>query len=137
MKLVALGLDGTLLRNDGTSSERTQESLHRMSERGAKIVLTTQRPIRLVQPIAARYGISGTAMCSQGLVLASLASEHGIRAEDAIGFGNMPNDVPLLRRAGRSVAMGNAHPDVLRSAAEVTSSNEGDGVAVVFERLFR
>ena len=46
----------------------------------------------------------------------------------------MPNDVPLLSWAGWSVAVENAHPDVIDVVDEVTTSNDDDGVAVVLER---
>jgi hydroxymethylpyrimidine pyrophosphatase-like HAD family hydrolase len=46
----------------------------------------------------------------------------------------MPNDVPMLQWAGLGVAMGNAHPDALAAADEVTASNTDDGLARVLER---
>jgi hydroxymethylpyrimidine pyrophosphatase-like HAD family hydrolase len=46
----------------------------------------------------------------------------------------MPNDLPMLRWAGHGVAMGNAHPDVLAVANEVTATNSDDGVGRVLER---
>jgi Cof subfamily protein (haloacid dehalogenase superfamily) len=57
-----------------------------------------------------------------------------ITAEDVVAFGDMPNDVPMLRWAGHGVAMGNAHPDALAVANEVTASNTDDGLARVLER---
>jgi hydroxymethylpyrimidine pyrophosphatase-like HAD family hydrolase len=48
----------------------------------------------------------------------------------------MPNDLPLLAWAGRSVAMGNAHPAVKEVADEVALTNDEDGVAVYLEKLF-
>ncbi|MFI0506347.1 HAD family hydrolase [Streptomyces albogriseolus] len=67
----------------------------------------------------------------------ALAAEHlGLRPEDTIAFGDMPNDVPMFRWAGHGVAMANAHPELKAVADEVTLSNEDDGVAVVLERLF-
>jgi hydroxymethylpyrimidine pyrophosphatase-like HAD family hydrolase len=42
----------------------------------------------------------------------------------------------MLRWAGRSVAVRNAHPDVLAAADEVTESNDDSGVARVLERMF-
>ena len=68
--------------------------------------------------------------------LAVLADEWGVPAKDVIAFGDMPNDLPMLAWAGRSVAMGNAHPEVLAVADEVTASNDDDGVAQVLERFF-
>jgi hydroxymethylpyrimidine pyrophosphatase-like HAD family hydrolase len=41
----------------------------------------------------------------------------------------MPNDVPMMTWAGRSVAMANAHPAVREVAHEETLSNDEDGVA--------
>jgi len=72
----------------------------------------------------------------KSLALAWLCAERGIQPEEVIAFGDMPNDLPMLRWAGHSVAMANAHPEVLREVAEVTTSNDEDGVAVVLERLF-
>ena len=63
-----------------------------------------------------------------------LAHPLGITAEDIVAFGDMPNDVPMLHWAGLGVAMGNAHPDAVAAANEVTASNSDDGVARVLER---
>ncbi|MDT5013847.1 MAG: hypothetical protein QOD39_7 [Mycobacterium sp.] len=63
-----------------------------------------------------------------------LARPLGITAEEVVAFGDMPNDVPMLLWAGLGVAMGNAHPDALAAANEVTATNTDDGVARVLER---
>ncbi len=68
--------------------------------------------------------------------LAHLARERGVEAADVVAFGDMPNDLPMLAWAGRGVAMGNAHPEVLALADETTASNDDDGVAQVLERWF-
>jgi hypothetical protein len=73
---------------------------------------------------------------TKGSGLAELADRLGIEAKDVVAFGDMPNDVPMLRWAGHGVAMANAHPDVLTVADEVTASNSADGVAQVLERWF-
>ena len=52
-----------------------------------------------------------------------------------IAFGDMPNDVSMLAWAGRGVAVGNAHPEVLAVADEVTATNDEDGVAQALERV--
>ena len=62
-------------------------------------------------------------------------ARHGIDPADVIAFGDMPNDIPLLRLAGHGVAVANAHADVLRAADEITASNADDGVAQVIERV--
>src|SRR6201996_2397347 len=66
--------------------------------------------------------------------VAEIAAPLGITAADWVAFGDMPNDVPMLLRAGLGVAMGNAHPDALAAADEITTTNADDGVARVLER---
>ncbi|OBG28459.1 HAD family hydrolase [Mycobacterium alsense] len=63
-----------------------------------------------------------------------IAKPRGITADEVIAFGDMPNDLPMLRWAGHGVAMGNAHPEVLAAADEVTAPNTDDGVGRVLER---
>ncbi|CAJ1505665.1 HAD family hydrolase [[Mycobacterium] kokjensenii] len=66
--------------------------------------------------------------------LAELIAPLGIEVGQAVAFGDMPNDLPMLTRAGHGVAMGNAHPEVLAAAAEITAPNTEDGLARVLER---
>ncbi|MUM29388.1 HAD-IIB family hydrolase, partial [Mycolicibacterium sp. CBMA 295] len=63
-----------------------------------------------------------------------LAAPLGLTAADIVTFGDMPNDIPMLSWAGRGVAMGNAHPEAVAAADEVTVTNSEDGVARVLER---
>jgi Cof subfamily protein (haloacid dehalogenase superfamily) len=64
-----------------------------------------------------------------------LLVESGVVAEQVVAFGDMPNDLELIRWAGLGVAVANADPRVLEVADEVTASNDDDGVALVIERL--
>jgi HAD superfamily hydrolase (TIGR01484 family) len=73
---------------------------------------------------------------SKATTLTALCAEHGYGPADVVAFGDMPNDLPMLAWAGRSVAVANAHPDVLAQVDEVAASNDDDGVAQVLERLF-
>jgi Cof subfamily protein (haloacid dehalogenase superfamily) len=67
----------------------------------------------------------------------ALAADHlGLRPEDTLAFGDMPNDIPMLDWAAHGVAMANAHPELKAVADEITLSNEDDGIATVLERLF-
>jgi hydroxymethylpyrimidine pyrophosphatase-like HAD family hydrolase len=68
--------------------------------------------------------------------LAEVAGRHGVDADRVVAFGDMPNDLEMLRWAGHGVAMGNAHPALLEVADEVTASNVDDGLALVLERWF-
>jgi hydroxymethylpyrimidine pyrophosphatase-like HAD family hydrolase len=73
---------------------------------------------------------------SKGSTIAALAETWGIAAEDAIAFGDMPNDLEMFEWAGRSVAMANADAAVAFAASEQGESNNADGVAKVLERWF-
>ena len=65
-----------------------------------------------------------------------LAERYGVSANEAIAFGDMPNDLELLRWVGTGVAMGNAKP-VLRDAADhVTATNDEFGVSAVLETWY-
>jgi len=68
--------------------------------------------------------------------LAEVAELADVAAEAVIAFGDMPNDVEMLRWAGHGVAMANGHPSVLASADEIAAANTEDGVARVLERWF-
>jgi HAD superfamily hydrolase (TIGR01484 family) len=88
-----------------------------------------------------RSGIEGLieisrAGVSKGGVIDELARGWGIDPADAIAFGDMPNDLEMFRWAGRSVAMGNAEPEVKLAATEVGAHHDEDAVAQVLERWF-
>ena len=74
---------------------------------------------------------------TKATTLALLAEEHGLGPDDAVAFGDMPNDLPMLEWAGTSYAMAGAHPSVLALADHVAPGNDEDGVAQVLERLFQ
>ena len=256
--MIASDIDGTLLRDDGTMTDRTVAALAAAEESGIVVVLCTGRPPRWMKPIAEATGHHGLAVCANGAIvydlhteqvvesfpidveigrrlatalksalpdaqlavervdgmwrepayipiaptghteatfeelllepmvkiiakhpdmdagelhaaahqavaelaelaettyssgslieisatgvtkafaLERLATERGIEAADVIAFGDMPNDIPMLSWAGRGVAVGNAHPDVIDIADDVCASNEEDGVAQVIEEI--
>ncbi|GGN92939.1 hypothetical protein GCM10010112_80600 [Actinoplanes lobatus] len=53
----------------------------------------------------------------------------GRTPEEAVAFGDMPNDLPMFACCGRSVAMGNAHPAVRAAATFTTRTATDDGFA--------
>ncbi|GAC58038.1 hypothetical protein GOHSU_29_00210 [Gordonia hirsuta DSM 44140 = NBRC 16056] len=53
-----------------------------------------------------------------------------------IAFGDMPNDIEMLRWAARGVAMGHGDAAALAAADEVAPPNYEDGLAQVLERWF-
>jgi Cof subfamily protein (haloacid dehalogenase superfamily) len=80
-------------------------------------------------------GSEAVEVTAAGVNKATAVAELGVAAERAVAFGDYPNDIPMLQWAYHGVAMGNAHPDVIAIADEVTATNDEDGVAVVLERL--
>jgi Cof subfamily protein (haloacid dehalogenase superfamily) len=257
-RIVATDLDGTIVRTDGTISDRTSDALRLAQDSGAAVIFVTGRPPRWMRAISEATGHTGLAVCGNGAVLYDMGEErvveefllqphdlslvverlleaipglafavdrgdfsshepgylspwedetilvvpraelfgepatkllvrgsgagagrllelaaeaagdlasvtrsssdevveisatgvtkasglerfartHGMGPADVVAFGDMPNDLPMLAWAGHPVAVANAHPDVLAIAAEVTASNDDDGVARVLERLF-
>lgn len=65
-----------------------------------------------------------------------LAERYGVSANEAIAFGDMPNDLELLRWAGTGVAMGNAKPVLHDAADHVTATNDEFGVSAVLETWY-
>lgn len=259
-RLIATDLDGTIVRRDGTISPRTVAAFARAEEAGARFVLVTGRPPRIMRQIAETFGRRGTAICANGALIydmstaeviagnlippenvaaaaralrdaipgigiaveyadghaadavyqaatwdvnkeiprpgdnalfarpaakllgrhmgytadellaraapvlggivnvshsngkgliegsavgvskasavAELAASLGIVPGEAVAFGDMPNDLPMLSWAGTSCAVANAHPDVLAAATHVIGSNDADGVAAYLEGIF-
>jgi hydroxymethylpyrimidine pyrophosphatase-like HAD family hydrolase len=242
-RLIATDLDGTLLRSDGTLSQRTSSALRDCMAAGIEVVFVSGRPVRSVESLAAQVGGGLTAVCANGAVahdfhsdlrtvlgeispdqarriieelravlpdvgfavetgtrslrepafrtggvpgrdsdvveswdavwrqaerivkvlarsaslsadgmvaaaraaltvpvevshsggrglvefgpcgvtkattLAWLCARRGVDAADVVAFGDMPNDLPMLRWAGTSYAVANAHPDVLAAGS--------------------
>ncbi|WP_406673829.1 HAD family hydrolase [Nonomuraea sp. N2-4H] len=73
---------------------------------------------------------------TKATALAALAEQHEIKPSQAVAFGDMPNDLPMLSWAGTSYAVANAHPLVLAAVDHVTATNDDDGVAQVIEKLY-
>jgi Cof subfamily protein (haloacid dehalogenase superfamily) len=64
---------------------------------------------------------------------------YGVGFSDVLVFGDMPNDLPMIRAVaeagGRAVAVANAHEAVRAAAPERTSGHEVDGVARYLEAV--
>lgn len=73
---------------------------------------------------------------NKAAAVAEVAEAIGIDAHETIAFGDMPNDIEMLRWAGTGVAMGNAQDNVKQAANKVTATNDQDGVAAVLETWF-
>ena len=80
-------------------------------------------------------GTEAVEVTAAGVNKATAVAELGVPPEAVVAFGDYPNDIPMLQWAGLGVAMGNAPPEVLAIADEVTATNDEDGVALVLARL--
>jgi Cof subfamily protein (haloacid dehalogenase superfamily) len=78
-RLAAIDLDGTLLRSDGTLSDRSRSALVTAREAGIEIVLATARSPRSVRLIAADAGLTGTAICANGAIVYDLDADTIVR----------------------------------------------------------
>ena len=113
-----------LIRKAGARSDDMAAALMNHIDSQGDITYSTNNGLIEVVPL----GISKATGVDE------LARPLGISSEEVVTFGDMPNDIPMLRWAGLGVAMGNAHPDALAAADEVTADNSDDGVARVLER---
>lgn len=59
----------------------------------------------------------------------------GIAPQEAVAFGDMPNDLAMFAVCGHPVAVGNAHPDVRAAAAAIAACIHDDGFARTLREL--
>jgi hypothetical protein len=64
----------------------------------------------------------------KGVGLAEVAGLRGVPREHTLAVGDMPNDLAMLRWAGTSYAVANAHASVRELADHLVPSNNDDGV---------
>lgn len=89
---------------------------------------------------SATHSAPGTALLeisrpgiNKAVTLAAYAGALGIDAADVVAFGDMPNDIQMLKWAGQGYAMASGHPEARAAAGRVAPPFEDDGVAQVIE----
>jgi Cof subfamily protein (haloacid dehalogenase superfamily) len=80
IKLIATDLDGTLLRSDGTVSDRSRAALHAAADAGLVVAFVTGRPPRWLDPLVDATGHVGMAVGANGAVLYDMAREQVLTA---------------------------------------------------------
>ncbi len=71
----------------------------------------------------------------KGSALAHLRARLDLRPSEVMVFGDWPNDLPMFREAGRSVAPRDAHPEVRKAASAVSEyTSEEEYVARELEQ---
>jgi Cof subfamily protein (haloacid dehalogenase superfamily) len=76
IRLVATDLDGTVVRPDGSMSQRTARALRGVEEAGLRLVLVTGRPPRWMSSVVDATGHRGLAICANGAYVYDLHDEH-------------------------------------------------------------
>ena len=72
---------------------------------------------------------------NKGHAVIAIARHLGLDLAEVAVLGDMPNDIPMFRVAGFSVAMGNGSDDAKAAATEQTKSNDQDGWALAIDTL--
>jgi Cof subfamily protein (haloacid dehalogenase superfamily) len=72
---------------------------------------------------------------NKGEVVLILSELLKIPPQEIATIGDMPNDVLMFVKSGVSIAMGNASPEVQKSATYVTTSSEDEGFANAIEKF--
>ncbi len=107
-----------------SDSDMRLKILKEMEERFSQYAISSSLPINIE---------INAADATKGHALAFLASHLGLKPEETIAFGDGTNDITMIRQAGTGVAMGNAAPELLKAADQITGTNDEDGVAAVLE----
>ena len=73
----------------------------------------------------------------KGIAVEQYATSKGISMDEVMVVGDNYNDLSMMERAGRAVAMGNA-PDAIKAACtHVTETNEHDGVGLAIQEILK
>jgi Cof subfamily protein (haloacid dehalogenase superfamily) len=81
-RVIATDLDGTIVRSDGTISNRTVDALARVERAGSMLVMVTGRPPRWMKDIAAAVDHHGVAICANGAVVYDLHTETVLQTRE-------------------------------------------------------
>ena len=106
---------------------------------------TPQEFLRIIERVGLHgvsYAVGWTAwldLAPDGVTKASalepVRARLGVARDRTLAIGDGRNDVEMFQWAARAVAMGQAEPELLAVATEVTGSVEEDGAADVLESL--
>lgn len=106
--------------------EKTDEFVLRLQEKfSGRVFVTKSNPeyIEIVSP-----------KVNKAAALTILMEKLHLEKEEVMAIGDSNNDAPMLKYAGKSVAMGNASEGIKRLCAYVTGDCDEDGVAEAIEK---
>lgn len=139
MRLVAFDIDGVFtdgrlyLSNDGVESKvfHTHDGfgVRQLLEAGLDIAVISGRESAAVDRRMSELGVQYVMQGNSNKVAAfeALVKELGIKEAEAVYVGDDLPDLPLLRRAGFSVAVKNAHDEVKAECNYTTVKAGGFG----------
>lgn len=130
----ALGYDPVRVPSFEPYLDRVDKMVASSADFDLLVTLEQQlQPLLEGQALAARsqlYYLDITALkANKGDALAALAEHVGVPLAQTAVLGDGGNDVAMFRRAGLSIAMGQAQPAVREHADRVTDSNKEQGAA--------
>lgn len=114
---MATDLDGTIVRGDGTISARTVAAFARVEAAGARFVLVTGRPPRVMRDIATAFGHRGTAICANGALAYDMRADT-ISVRHLIPPAVLAAAITALRAAVPGIGVAVEYPDG-RAADEI------------------
>ncbi len=80
-------------------------------------------------------GEISTAGVNKALGIQKVLDYYGKKKEDAIAFGDGPNDIEMIEFVGLGIAMGNAVEEVKQKADKITGAVDQDGIFNALEEL--
>jgi Cof subfamily protein (haloacid dehalogenase superfamily) len=98
-RLIATDLDGTLLRDDKSVSERTVTALAAAEKAGIDVFFVTGRPARWMDTVSAHVHGHGLAICANGAVVVDLHAGGELIAVRPLPRGTALDVVRALRDA--------------------------------------
>ncbi|MCP3754984.1 HAD-IIB family hydrolase [Streptomyces sp. TBY4] len=101
-RLIATDLDGTLLRDDKSVSERTVAALAAAEEAGIAVFFVTGRPARWMGVVSDHVQGHGLAICANGAAVVDL---HAIDRHAATGRGSSGREFVQVRPLPRITAL--------------------------------
>lgn len=138
MRLVATDLDGTVLRSDGTLSERTIAALDAAGRSGALVVVVTARPPRWVVGLGLERVAHELVLCSNGALVYDVAHRRVV-AERRIEENAARRVLTAIREVVPTAGFGSEDADGLRhdSAHHYPSPAAGDRLVGTLDDVVR
>jgi Cof subfamily protein (haloacid dehalogenase superfamily) len=122
-QMVAIDLDGTLLRQDGTMGERTQRALQAAVKRGIKVVICTGRRFRNTLPILAELQLAVPVIVHGGLLIKDAGTY------ETLHHNYLPQDfsITALKFLKSHGATPIVYVDLFSQGIDIYLDNERDG----------